>query len=64
MVRECRICGKTGLSKDEIGINKKMFGAKVKEFFCMTCLAEYLDVSEDDLIAQIEEYKNQGCTVF
>jgi biotin operon repressor len=61
---KCRNCEKTSLSKDEIGINKKMFGAKIKEFFCMSCLAEYLDVSEEDLLARIEEYKNQGCTAF
>jgi hypothetical protein len=64
MLKVCRSCKKNGLTKDEIGINKKMFGEKIKEFYCLSCLAEYLEVSEDDLIVRIEEYKDQGCNAF
>jgi hypothetical protein len=31
---------------------------------CIVCLAEYLDVPEDDLLAKIEEFKAQGCKLF
>ena len=36
----------------------------MKEFFCLECLAEFLECETDDLIAKIEEFKNEGCTLF
>ena len=60
----CRSCSKVNLSKDEIGLNKKLFSEKIKEFYCLDCLAEYLDVNKDDLLIKIEEYKEAGCTAF
>lgn len=32
----CVSCFKTDLDKDTIGINKKLLGLNVKEFYCMT----------------------------
>jgi uncharacterized protein YlaI len=61
---DCSVCGKKQLSKDEIGINRKMLGREIKSFFCLSCLAEYLDVSIEELIEKIEEFKEQGCTLF
>ena len=61
---KCKSCEKAGLTKDEIGINKKMFGEKIKDFYCLSCLAEYLEVSEEDLTVRIEEYKANGCNAF
>jgi len=64
MKPKCRNCDKANLSKDETGINKKMFGEKIKEFFCLGCLAEYLEVDEEFLLEKINDYKEQGCTAF
>lgn len=65
IIREsCVACGKSPLSKDEIGINKKLLGAEVNNFCCLTCLAEYLDVSELDILDKIEEFKEEGCKLF
>lgn len=61
---DCRICGKKNLSKDVIGINKKLIDKKIKNYYCIDCLAEYLDVSVDDLIDRIEEFKEEGCVEF
>ena len=63
-VKNCRWCEKTNLSKDEAGLNKKLFGDKVKEYYCLNCLAEYLEVDENDLLIKIEEYKEAGCKAF
>ena len=62
--RESRVSIKAPLTKDEIGINKKMLGTDMKTFFCMECLAEYLECSVEELLGKIEEFKNEGCTLF
>ena len=63
-VEKCRTCGKTPLQKNEIGLNKKLIHRELKEFFCITCLAEYFELTEDDLKEKIEEFKRQGCALF
>lgn len=62
--KECSSCWKTPLSKDEVGICKKLLGEKTKTFFCMDCLASYLDASVQDLLEKIEEFKDEGCALF
>ena len=46
--KKCYVCGKSPLSKDEIGITKKLIDKKTVNFYCLTCLAEYFEVDEDD----------------
>lgn len=60
----CFACGKKQLHKDEIGLNKKMLGRDIKQFYCLECFAEYLDVTTEELLAKVEEFKEQGCTLF
>ena len=62
--KKCYVCGKSPLSKDEIGITKKLIDKKTVNFYCLPCLAEYFEVDEEELIAKIEEFKNEGCTLF
>lgn len=57
----CVACGKTGLVRNEIGINKKLLGEDVENFYCLDCLAEYLDVTPQDILDKIEEFKEEGC---
>lgn len=64
MICSCFVCGKTNLDKDTIGINKKLIDENINSFYCMDCLAEYLEVSVDDLYDKIEEFKEEGCTLF
>ena len=56
--------GKTPLTKDEIGLTKKLIDKKTTNFYCLSCLAEYFEVEVDELLAKIEEFKNEGCTLF
>lgn len=52
------------MPKNTIGINKKLLGVDIENFYCMDCLASYLDVSVDDLLEKIEEFKDEGCKLF
>lgn len=61
---ECVSCGKKDLDKNTIGINKKLLGENVEEFFCIECLAAYLDCTVQDILDKIEEFKESGCTMF
>ena len=60
----CYICGKEVLSKNEIGLTKKLLDKKSKLFYCLDCLAEYLEVDTEFLLAKVEELKEQGCNLF
>lgn len=60
---KCCECDKA-LDKDEVGISKKLLGRDSRELFCLDCLAEYLDVTTDDLLEKIEQFKEEGCTLF
>ena len=45
----CVSCGKENLSKDEIGLTKKLISKGATAFYCIDCLAEYLGVTTDEL---------------
>lgn len=61
---KCVMCDKPQLDKDTIGINKKLLGENIDSFYCMDCLAYFLDVTVEDLLDKIEEFKEEGCTLF
>lgn len=64
MKYECIACGKKILNKNTIGINKKLLGNNIANFYCMDCLANYLDVTIEELVEKIEEFKQEGCRLF
>ena len=45
-------------------INKKLLGKDIANFYCMDCLADFLGCTVDDLLDKIEEFKDEGCTLF
>ena len=61
---ECVMCGKPNLDKNTVGINKKLLGENISNFYCMDCLAEYLGCTVDELLDKIEEFKAEGCKLF
>ena len=64
MKNNCVICGKEHLNKDTIGINKKLLGEDIENFYCLDCLAEYLGCTVDEFLDKIEEFKEEGCKLF
>ena len=64
MKTKCVICSKEIREKNVLGINKKLLGEDIINFYCMYCLADYLDVTFDDLNEKIEEFKDEGCKLF
>ena len=58
------MCDKSPLSKDEIGLVKKLIDKKAKQFYCLPCLADYFEVTEEELLAKVEQFKEEGCTLF
>lgn len=63
-MQECVVCGNNDLSKDTIGINKKLLGSDISYFYCIACLADYLECTVDELMDKIEEFKAEGCNLF
>lgn len=59
----CERCGAL-VNKDTIALNKKLISKHTKEFFCLECLAKYLDTSVEALMEKIEQFKEEGCTLF
>lgn len=62
--RNCYLCGKEGLSMNEIGLTKKLLDEKSTRFYCLACLAEYLEVDTEFLVAKVQEFREQGCMLF
>ena len=62
--KECVACGKKNLNKNEIGINIKLLGEDIDTFYCIDCLADYLEASVQDIYDKIEEFKDEGCKLF
>lgn len=60
---ECLKCNKR-LSRDEIGLHKKLVNRAADEFMCIQCLAEYFEVDTRSLEEKINQYKELGCTLF
>ena len=59
----CYQCEAT-LDKIAIGLNKKLLGKNGIRLYCMLCLSNYLDVTVDELLEKVEEFKDEGCTLF
>ena len=59
----CTNCYKN-LAKDEIALSKKMLGKNTKQHLCLDCLSDYLNADKNILIEKIEQFKEEGCTLF
>lgn len=62
--KKCYVCGKEPLTKDEIGLTKKLINKSAKQFYCLSCLAGELEVTQEELLAKVEQFKEEGCTLF
>ena len=61
---DCYICGKHDLTLNDIGLNKKLISTNITKYHCLECLAEYLDISVEDLRERIQDFRDAGCPLF
>ncbi len=59
----CASCGRP-LQPDETALTRKLINRGAVRFFCLSCLAEHFQVSEDVLREKIREFREMGCTLF
>lgn len=60
---KCKQCGRI-LTKDEIGLHKKLYNRGASSYFCIDCSSQYLEIPVPLLQKKIEEFKAMGCTLF
>lgn len=60
----CAYCSKEKLSKNDIGLNKKLIHPQIERMKCLMCMAEYFETTEEELLEMIERFKRQGCALF
>lgn len=59
---ECSSCRKKPLSKDEVGVCKKMLGKGTKKFFCLDCFASYLDTTVEELMRRSRNSRRKAAS--
>ena len=59
----CMKCG-AALGGDEIALHKKLIFRAATEYFCIDCLAAYLEVTPEDIEDKIQMFKEDGCELF
>ena len=59
----CTDCEKA-ISKDEVALSRKLIDVDTEEFYCLTCMAENFGCTVEELQIKIQEFKEQGCTLF
>lgn len=64
MKTDCVGCKMKNLDKDTIALNRKLLGKKIVNFYCLSCLADYLGVSVEELQEKVEQFKTEGCKLF
>ena len=62
-MEHCKICG-TELTRDEIGLTKKLINRGATEFLCMTCLAKKFDMTEEECRTLIVHFRDAGYHLF
>ncbi len=59
----CHRCQKE-ICSDEIAMTKKLINRGTTEYYCFDCLANFFDITKQDVILMMEHHKAMGCTLF
>jgi DNA-directed RNA polymerase subunit RPC12/RpoP len=59
----CIACGKE-LTRDEIGLHKKLVNRGATEYKCKPCLAAFFRITEEQCDEMIAHFRETGCTLF
>lgn len=60
---KCIVCSNE-VEKVSRALCKKLIGRDTKRIMCLSCLSNYLEVDEEELLQKAEEFKREGCTLF
>lgn len=61
--KTCCDCARQ-LKRDEVALSRKLIDVDTQDFYCLDCLAEFIGCTKQDLEEKIQEFKEQGCTLF
>ena len=50
--------------KDDVAMTRKMINRGTETFYCLSCLADHFELTEDILREKIKEFRAMGCTLF
>ena len=59
----CLRCGQP-VTRDEIGLTKKLINRGTTQWLCSTCMSRHFDVTVDVLRRKVEEFREMGCLLF
>jgi len=59
----CADCN-VALTKDEIALTLKLFGEDTEFIYCLSCMKDVVGCEITDLQVKIQEFREQGCTLF
>ncbi len=62
-MEHCKTCGRE-LTRDEIGLTKKLINRGATEFLCLACLAKKFDMTEKECQTLIAHFREAGCHLF
>ena len=62
-MKSCKECNRK-LKADEVGLGLKLIDRNGKELLCVDCLAAYLRLPREDLIAMADRFRKTGCVLF
>ncbi|MBQ6175323.1 MAG: hypothetical protein IKS31_10585 [Clostridia bacterium] len=60
----CAACGRGPLTRDEIGLTKKLINRGAEACYCLDCLAARFRVGREALAQMAEAFRDAGCTLF
>ncbi|MCC8135854.1 MAG: hypothetical protein LIO40_04160 [Ruminococcus sp.] len=60
---KCIVCGEEA-EKVSKALCRKLIDRKTKKIMCLSCLSNYLETDEEELLQKAEEFKDEGCTLF
>ena len=59
----CIRCGAV-LGKDDVALTRKMVNRGADKFYCISCLADHFELTEEILREKIREFRAMGCALF
>ena len=62
MAEICKQCG-APLTRDEVGLTKKLINRSCTEYLCYRCMASHFQVTVELLREKVRQFREMGCTL-